>query len=47
MVIEADRTRIPEVERTRRNLERVGVRLAGSVLNRRRNYIPGFLEELL
>src|SRR5439155_1018466 len=39
--------RIPEVERTRRSLERVGVRLVGSVLNRRRDYIPAFLEELL
>jgi capsular exopolysaccharide synthesis family protein len=47
IVIEADRTRIPDVERTRRALERVGVRLAGSVLNRRRSYIPAFLEELL
>ena len=37
----------PEVERTRRSLERVGVRLVGSVLNRRRDYIPAFLEELL
>jgi len=47
IVIEADRTRIPEVERTRRNLERVGVKVVGSVLNRRRNYIPAFLEEML
>jgi capsular exopolysaccharide synthesis family protein len=47
IVIEADRTRIPEAERTRRALERVGVRLVGSVLNRRRTYIPAFLEELL
>jgi capsular exopolysaccharide synthesis family protein len=47
IVIEADRTRIPEVDRTRRSLERLGVKLAGSVLNRRRNYIPAFLEELL
>lgn len=47
MVIEADRTRIPEVERARRSLERVGVRLVGSVLNRRRSYIPAFLEEIL
>jgi len=47
IVIEADRTRIPEVERTRRSLERVGVKLVGSVLNRRRNYIPAFLEEML
>ena len=47
IVIEADRTRIPEVERTRRSLERVGVKLVGSVLNRRRSYIPAFLEEML
>jgi len=47
IVIEADRTRIPDVERTRRALDRVGVRLVGSVLNRRRSYIPAFLEELL
>ena len=47
IVIEADRTRIPDVERTRRTLERVGVRLVGSVLNRRRDYIPAFIEELL
>lgn len=47
IVIEADRTRIPDVERTRRALDRVGVRVVGSVLNRRRTYIPAFLEELL
>jgi capsular exopolysaccharide synthesis family protein len=47
IVIEADRTRVPEVERTRRSLDRVGARLVGSVLNRRRNYIPALLEELL
>src|SRR5438046_1610208 len=47
IVIEADRTRVPEVERTRRSLERVGVKLVGSVLNRRRNYIPAFLEQML
>ena len=47
IVIEADRTRVPEVERTRRSLERVGVKLVGSVLNRRRDYIPAFIEEML
>jgi len=47
LVIEADRTRIPDVERTRRALDRVGVKVVGSVLNRRRSYIPAFLEELL
>ena len=47
VVIEADRTRIPEVERLRRGLDRVGVKLVGSILNRRRDYIPSFLEEML
>lgn len=47
LVIEADRTRVPEVERARRSLERVGVKLVGSVLNRRRNYIPAFIDEML
>ena len=47
LVIEADATRLPEVERARRTLERAGVRFVGSVLNRRRNYIPGFIEEML
>lgn len=47
VVIEADRTRIPEAERTRRTLDRVNVRLAGFVLNRRRSYIPAFIEEML
>src|SRR5262245_21483596 len=47
IVIEADRTRVPEVERLRRSLDRVGVKLVGSILNRRRNYIPAFIEEML
>jgi capsular exopolysaccharide synthesis family protein len=47
IVIEADATRVPDVERARRTLERSGVRFVGSVLNRRRNYIPGFLEEMI
>jgi succinoglycan biosynthesis transport protein ExoP len=47
IVIEADATRVPDVERARRTLERSGVRFVGSVLNRRRSYIPAFLEEML
>src|SRR5262245_20237850 len=47
IVIEADATRVPDVERARRTLERCGVRFVGSVLNRQRNYIPSFLEEML
>jgi len=47
IVIEADVTRVPDVERARRTMERSGVRFVGSVLNRQRNYIPAFLEEML
>ncbi len=47
IVIEADATRVPDVERARRTLERSGVRFVGSVLNRKRSYIPAFLEEML
>jgi capsular exopolysaccharide synthesis family protein len=47
IVIEADATRVPDVERARRTLERSGVHFVGSVLNRQRNYIPAFLEEML
>jgi len=47
IVIEADATRVSEVERARRMLERSGVRTVGSVLNRRRTHIPAFLEEML
>lgn len=47
MVVEADRTRIPEVQRAKRLLDRLGVNLLGVVLNRRKNVIPAFLEEVL
>jgi len=47
IVIEADATRVSDVERARRTLERAGVRFVGSVLNRRRTYIPAFIEEML
>jgi capsular exopolysaccharide synthesis family protein len=47
IVIEADATRVTEVERARRTLERAGVRFVGSVLNRQRSYIPAFIEEIL
>jgi capsular exopolysaccharide synthesis family protein len=47
IVIEADATRVSDVERARRTLERAGVRFVGSVLNRQRSYIPAFIEEML
>jgi non-specific protein-tyrosine kinase len=46
IVIEADRTRIPDVERTRRARDRVGVRRVGSVLKPRPSYNPPLQEEL-
>jgi len=46
-VIEADRTRIDDVQRAKRQLERAGGKMLGALLNRRKNYVPGFLEGLL
>lgn len=47
LVIEADRTPVAEAESAKRQLERVGARILGVVLNRKRSYIPAFLEGLL
>lgn len=46
-VIEADRTRIDEVQRAKRQLERAGTTMLGVLLNRRKSYVPAFLEGLL
>jgi capsular exopolysaccharide synthesis family protein len=46
-VIEADRTRIDEVQRAKRQLERSGGKMLGALLNRRKNYVPPILEGLL
>jgi capsular exopolysaccharide synthesis family protein len=46
-VIEADRTRVDEVQRAKRQLERAGVKLLGALLNRRKSYVPTFLEGML
>ncbi len=46
-VIEADRTRIDEVQRAKRQLERAGAKMLGVLLNRRKNYLPGFMEGLI
>ncbi|MBI3770078.1 MAG: CpsD/CapB family tyrosine-protein kinase [Deltaproteobacteria bacterium] len=46
-VIEADRTRIDEVQRAKRQLERAGAKMIGVLLNRRKNYLPGFMEGLI
>lgn len=47
LVIEADRTPVAEAEAAKRQLERVGARILGVVLNRKRSYIPAFIESLL
>ena len=47
LVIEADQTPVSEAEMAKRQLDRVGARILGVVLNRRRSYIPAFLESVL
>jgi protein-tyrosine kinase len=47
LVVEADRTPVAEAEAAKRQLDRVGARILGVVLNRRRSYIPAFLESVL
>jgi non-specific protein-tyrosine kinase len=47
LVVEADRTPVGEAEAAKRQLDRVGARILGLVLNRRRSYIPAFLESVL
>ena len=47
LVVEADRTPVVEAESAKRQLEKVGARILGVVLNRRRSYIPAFLESIL
>lgn len=46
-VIEADRTRVEEVQRAKRQLERAGAKMLGVLLNRRKNHLPGFLEGMI
>lgn len=47
LVVEADKTPLADAEAATRELGRVGARILGVVLNRRRSYIPAFLESLL
>ncbi len=47
LVVEADRTPVVEAENAKRQLDKVGARILGVVLNRRRSYIPAFLESIL
>ena len=47
LVVEADRTPVADAEVAKRQLAKVGARILGVVLNRRRSYIPAFLESIL
>ena len=46
-VVEADRTRIDEAQRAKRQLERAGTKMLGALLNRRKSYLPAFIEEMV
>lgn len=47
LVVQADKTPVAKAENAKRQLAKVGARILGVVLNRRRSYIPAFLESLL
>lgn len=46
-VVEADRTRVDEAQRAKRQLERAGTRMLGALLNRSKNYLPAFLGDMI
>lgn len=47
LVVEADETPVADAESAKRSLDRVGARIFGVVLNRRRSYVPPALRALL
>jgi Mrp family chromosome partitioning ATPase len=47
LVAEAERTKIEVARKIRKDLESTGVRILGVVLNKKRNYIPEYLERFL
>ncbi|MGH7962202.1 MAG: CpsD/CapB family tyrosine-protein kinase [Candidatus Binatia bacterium] len=47
IVVEADKTPIDGVQRVKRDLERVGGRILGVVLNRQKEYVPAFLRKFI
>ena len=47
LVVEAERTRAADVNRTRETLEQLGATILGVVLNKRRQRIPKFLGRLI
>jgi Mrp family chromosome partitioning ATPase len=46
-VVQAEKTKIDTVQEAKRQLERAGARLLGTVLNKKRRYIPAFLDRWL
>jgi protein-tyrosine kinase len=47
LVVEADETPVVDAESAKRSLDRVGARIFGVVLNRRRSYVPPALRALM
>src|SRR5215813_9749814 len=47
LVVEAEHTKIDIARKIRKDLESTGVQILGVVLNKKRNYIPDFLERFL
>jgi protein-tyrosine kinase len=47
LVVEAERTKTEVVQKIRKELESAGVSILGVVLNKKRNYIPAYLESFL
>jgi capsular exopolysaccharide synthesis family protein len=47
LVVEADSTPVADAENAKRSLDKVGARILGVVLNRRRSYIPPVIQTLL
>jgi len=47
LVVEAERTKIDVARKIRKDLESTGVTILGVVLNKKRTYIPEYLERFL
>ena len=47
MVVEAEHTKAEDVRRIKKELESVGVNILGVVLNKKKKYIPAFIERFL
>jgi len=45
--VEAERTKTEVVRKIRKELESAGVNILGVVLNKKRNYIPEYLERFI